>query len=151
MDQGVPHGPPSVGFVGSMNSTASQSNSSGWLGFSPCVPNSSEVLTRPVPKYCCQMRFANARAVVGDFLSVTHLANVMRSAFALSGSGWRKAGTPATTSSPGFRKLPRFKRCVVRGSSRDCTTKLVEPSGHCFHRASIASFAFLYSGTVVRQ
>src|SRR2546429_318736 len=32
-----------------MNSTASQSSNSGWLGFSPWVPNSSGVLTSPVP------------------------------------------------------------------------------------------------------
>ena len=36
------------------NSVASQSSSSGWLGASPCEPKSSDVLTRPVPKYDCQ-------------------------------------------------------------------------------------------------
>ena len=47
------------------SSTASQSSNSGWLGNSPCVPNSSLVRTRPVPKICSQNRFAITRAVSG--------------------------------------------------------------------------------------
>ena len=62
----------------SMNSTASQSSNSGWLGASACVPRSSEVATRPVPKYACQARLTNARAVVGDFRSTSQFANVRR-------------------------------------------------------------------------
>src|SRR6187200_605283 len=38
----------------SMNSTESQSRSSGCDGFSLCVPKSSLVETIPVPKYACQ-------------------------------------------------------------------------------------------------
>ena len=46
-----------------MNSTASQSSSSGWVGGSPRVPNSLGVGTSPVPKWCCHSRFAMTRAV----------------------------------------------------------------------------------------
>ena len=52
----------------SMNVVASQSSSSGWLGYSPCSPKFSDVLTRPVPKYLCQKRFhrhAGGERVVG--------------------------------------------------------------------------------------
>ena len=48
-----------------MNSTASQSSSSGWLGGSPCAPKSSTVFTRPVPKSICQSRLTATRAVSG--------------------------------------------------------------------------------------
>src|SRR2546423_537202 len=57
-----------------MNSIASQSSSSGWLGLSPCVPRSSVVLTRPRPKYCGQIRFTMTRATVGCSLSTNHFA-----------------------------------------------------------------------------
>ena len=49
-----------------MNSQASQSSNSGCDGVSLCVPRSSLMLTNPVPKYACQTRLTNARAVVGD-------------------------------------------------------------------------------------
>src|SRR5262249_34915053 len=95
-DQAGPDSP-----VGSMNSTASQSSISGWLGGSLWVPRSSLVLTRPVPKYACQTRFTNERAAVGDLRSTSHLAKVSRSAFASLGSACRNAGTPGDTGSPG--------------------------------------------------
>ena len=37
-----------------MKSLASQSSSSGWLGFSPSLPKSPGVSTRPRPKWCSQ-------------------------------------------------------------------------------------------------
>ena len=48
-----------------MNSAASQSSSSGWVGHSPCEPRSSSVFDSPVPKNCRQARLTNARAVSG--------------------------------------------------------------------------------------
>ena len=60
----------------SMNSTASQSSSSGCDGGSLCVPRSSLVPTRPVPKYACHMRLTNERAVVGELRSTSQRANV---------------------------------------------------------------------------
>src|SRR6266852_535558 len=63
---------------GCMNSQASQSSSSGWEGGSLCMPKSSGVLTMPCPKYVCQRRLTITRAVVGDFLSTSHLAKLRR-------------------------------------------------------------------------
>ena len=48
-----------------MNSEASQSSSSGWVGRSPWVPKSSLVKTMPRPKTSCQMRFTATREVSG--------------------------------------------------------------------------------------
>ena len=62
----------------SMNSTASQSSSSGCDGGSLCLPKFSVVLTRPVPKYPCHIRFTIARAVVGAWRSTSQRANVKR-------------------------------------------------------------------------
>jgi len=45
-----------------MNSTASQSSSSGWEGYSPCMPRSSTAADNPVPKNCFQSRLTNVRA-----------------------------------------------------------------------------------------
>src|SRR5258708_18945536 len=64
--------------VGSMNSQASQSSSSGCDGASLCMPKSSGVLTIPLPKYVCHNRLTSTRAVVGDFLSDNHRANANR-------------------------------------------------------------------------
>src|SRR5436190_20345194 len=77
--------------AGCMNSHASQSSSAACDGSSQRVPKSSGVLTRPVPKYTCQIRFTNARAVVGDFGSTSHLAKVSRAASELDGSGCKNA------------------------------------------------------------
>src|SRR5258708_1042844 len=52
-----------------MNSTASQSSTSGSDGFSLCMPRSSLVPTRPMPKYACQTRLTMARPVVGALRS----------------------------------------------------------------------------------
>src|SRR5437879_8483268 len=85
----------------SMNSTASQSSSSGCEGVSLCDPRSSLVLTRPVPKYVCQTRLTNERAVVGDLRSTSHWAKSSRVAGAPAGSGCRNAGTPGATGALG--------------------------------------------------
>ena len=56
---------PSACQVGCMNSAASQSSSSGWLGHSPCEPKSFSTLERPVPKNCCHSRLTKTLAVSG--------------------------------------------------------------------------------------
>ena len=43
------------------NSAASQSSSSGWLGFWPIAPKSSADFTRPSPKWCFQSRLTITR------------------------------------------------------------------------------------------
>ena len=115
------------------------------------MPNSSGEIVSPLPKYACQTRFTIARDVVGDFLSTSHRASVSRLASAPLGSACRNCGTPASTFAPGLRKLPRLRIAVSRGSSRFSAIRLVAPSGHCFHSASIFSFASANAGTVVRQ
>ncbi len=47
------------------SSAASQSSSSGWLGFCPIAPKSSVVLTIPSPKWCFQRRLTSTRASGG--------------------------------------------------------------------------------------
>ena len=85
----------------SMKVVASQSSSSGWLGYSPCSPKFSDVLTRPVPKYICQKRFTATRAVSGWSGSTSQRANPSRSFEYSSGIGGSTAGTPGSTRSPG--------------------------------------------------
>src|SRR5437762_3502360 len=72
-----------------MKSAASQSSSSGWLGSSPCEPKSSTVLTSPEPKYICQKRLTDTRAVKGFEGSTSHRAKPSRSLFTPSGRGGR--------------------------------------------------------------
>ena len=81
----------------SMNSTASQSSSSGWLGHSPCAPKSAGVATSPVPKNIFQNRFTATRAVSGLLRMVTHCARPSRLAGAASGIGGKAAGVPGLT------------------------------------------------------
>src|SRR5262249_5516998 len=135
----------------SMNSTASQSSSSGCEGGSLCVPRSSLVTTSPVPKYACQARLTSARAVVGDFSSTSHFANVNRVGGASGGSGCSTSGTPGVTDLSGLRKSPRLRMCVSRGDCRGRSTSCDEPSGCCFQSASTRSLAAFHSDTVVRQ
>src|SRR5438093_657640 len=60
------------------NSVASQSNSSGCDGGSPCDPKSSADFTIPVPKYICQNRFTVTRAISGYDGSTSHRAKPRR-------------------------------------------------------------------------
>ena len=62
----------------SMKSTASQSSSSGWVGYSPWAPKSAGVRTRPAPKSICQRRFTATRAVSGCSRMVIQLARPRR-------------------------------------------------------------------------
>ena len=73
----------------SMNSAASQSSSSGWVGLSPCVPKSSEVRTRPRPKNSCHMRLTATRAVSGLLRETIQRARPSRTRFA--GRGRQRA------------------------------------------------------------
>src|SRR5581483_12385256 len=83
-----------------MNSVASQSSSSGLLGGSPWDPKSSELLTKPVPKYICQYRLTVTRAVNGLAGLTSQRASVSRFAGASLGRGGSAEGTPAVTFSP---------------------------------------------------
>ena len=78
---------------GSMNSTASQSSSSGCVGRAPCEPKSSDVSTIPRPNNCSQKRFTATRAVSGSSWLTSHRARPSRLGSASSGSGGSIAGT----------------------------------------------------------
>src|SRR5216110_3374549 len=97
------------------------------------------------------MRLTMTRAVVGDFGSASHLANVSRELSAFLGSGCRKAGTPGVTAFVGFNQSPRRSKWVSRGCSRASRVREVAPSGYSFQRSSILALASLQSETVVRQ
>ena len=92
-----------------MNSVASQSSSSGWVGGSPCVPKSSLVSTRPRPKNCSQTRLTATRAVSG-------LSRRQASARGRAGSA---AGRRAAAAARPARRRRRARRgsrsCRVRG------------------------------------
>ena len=86
-----------------MNSTASQSSNSGWLGRSPCTPKSSVVFTSPMPKNICQERFTVTRAVSGCPGADNQRASPRRLVGASAGKEANPAGTAAATGAPGFR------------------------------------------------
>ena len=79
-----------------MNSVASQSSRSGCDGGSPRKPKLSEVVTKPVPKYSCQIRLTVTRAVSGFSGEPIQRAKVepARKGFLGSdgGQGHRRAG-----------------------------------------------------------
>ena len=62
----------------SMNSTASQSSSSGWLGGSPWMPKSSGVRTMLRPKSSAHQRLTVTRAVSGFSRATSQRASVSR-------------------------------------------------------------------------
>ena len=137
----------------SMNSTASQSSSSGCVGGSPCVPKSSLVSTRPLPKCCAQMRFIVTRAVSGLFGSTSQFARPRRLAGAPAGSGCSLAGTPGLTSSPRFLKLPRIMTCVGRGCGSSFITSVVAglTSAASFSSAAAAQDRGVDAGAAERR
>ena len=100
-----------------MNSLASQSSSSGWVGSSPNRPKSFGVRTIPRPKWCWKIRFAITRAVNGCDGSVSQRANARRrpdvvpsAVGAISGvPPPRIIGNPARTSAPFVFALPRTR------------------------------------------
>ena len=98
-----------------MNSTASQSSSSGCDGGSHCTPRSSLVATMPVPKYACQTRLTSDRAVVGESRLASHFANVNRDGLTAAESARsRNAGTPGVDGLPRLEKIAALQD--VRGS-----------------------------------
>ena len=88
----------------SVNSTASQSSSSGWVGASPVLPKLLGVRTIPSPKWSCQSRFTITRAVSGLSREAIHSASPrLRHVDFASGGGAGKAqsDSTATLSTPG--------------------------------------------------
>ena len=79
------------------SSVASQSSSSGCDGGSPWTPKFSAVLTRPVPKWCCQIRLTVTRAVSGFSGAASHRARPSRLRGTPEGNGGRHAGTPGSS------------------------------------------------------
>ena len=135
-----------------MNSTASQSSSSGCDGGSHWMPRSSLVATMPVPKYACQTRLTSDRAVVGDSRSTSQFANVSRSRLGAGGKRVQERGTP------GVDGLARLEEIAALQHVR--RPRLVALAEHQLRRAlrmlslqsaSIRSLASFHSGTVVRQ
>ncbi len=102
------------------NSTASQSSRAGWLGDSPWRPKSFGVVTRPAPKWCCQIRLAMTRPSKGWDSSVSQRANAARRPgtagdavpASASGPGPRAAGKPGSTRGPLRRNSPRTRTWV---------------------------------------
>ena len=97
-----------------MNSTASQSSSSGCVGQAPCAPKSSGVATIPWPNAEPQSRLTNTRAVSGLSRETTQRARssrvARRSPRARRPSPSRNAGTDGVTTSPeSSSQLPRGK------------------------------------------
>ena len=96
----------------SMNSTASQSSSSGWDGRSPWVPKSSLVSTRPRPKRASQRRFTVTRAVRGLSSLTSQRARPSRLRRLVVGQGAEHRGDRRVDPSPGLMKLPRLRKRV---------------------------------------
>ena len=108
--------------MGIMNSLASQSRSSGWLGFAPALPKSLAVDTMPCPNTCCQIRFTITRANSGFSRAVTHSAKRARRAapgvFELSfRSPANSSGAAGITSARSVSGLPRCITRVTPGST----------------------------------
>src|ERR1043166_8339848 len=61
-----------------ISSAASQSSSSGCVGFAPRNPKSPEVATSPRPKWCCQIQFTYTRAVSGELVLVSQSTSARR-------------------------------------------------------------------------
>ena len=116
MSQGLAGCPFTAGIEpASMNSAASQSSSSGWLGYSAWLPRFSLVFTRPVPKNRSHIRFTHTRAVSGLSRATIHFASDSRSAFVPSGNRGRNAGSAASTLSPRLSYSPRLSTKASRG------------------------------------
>ena len=135
----------------SMNCTANQSNSSGWLGSSPCVPKSELVLTKPVPKNCCQIRLTITREVRGVIVSNQPIGQIQAIVIPVLWFGRqtrRKAGTPRDTFSPGLSYCPRTITKLSLALGRSAITKV---EGISFFKASfffsISSFFLLMAAS----
>ncbi len=114
-----------------MNSTASQSSSSGCDGGSLCEPRSSLVLDQAGAEVRLPDAVDDATGPSsGASRSTSQRANVRR--FGRRIRRQRIAGTRARPARPacrGLRKSPRSSMCVIRGVSRPASTSCDEPSG----------------------
>ena len=142
-----------------MKSLASQSSSSGWLGFSPSLPKSPGVSTRPRPKWCSQKRLTSTRPVSGCVPSVRRLAKASRRpvegrlpsfsgiGFLFSATTLRSAGFTAAL---GWPWSPRKKRCVT-GTLPACSVSArMNGSSGLVARTSAAFLAMASSTALVR-
>ncbi len=94
-----------------MNSTASQSSSSGCVGLSPILPKLSSVATMPWPKWWLQMRLTITRAVSGFSGEPSHSASArLRPEVRPFAGGSSTVGLPyvITLTKPGFINEPRL-------------------------------------------
>src|ERR1044072_8141151 len=105
-----------------VNSVASQSSSSGCDGASPWDPKSSDVLTIPTPKYCCQNRFTVTRDNSGFAGSTSQFARPRRLDGYVVLVVIRADGIFGVTTSPGLSYCPRISKCVSRGGDISCIT-----------------------------
>ena len=99
----------------SRNSTASQSRSSPWTGYSLWTPKSSDVLTIPAPKECCHIRLTCTRAVSGCSGMTSQRASPRRLAGAPSGIGRQERRGRERDLLPGLRYSPRVEDRRVPG------------------------------------
>ena len=88
------------------------------------MPKFSAVLTRPVPKWCCQIRLTATRAVSGFSGEASHRARPSRLRAAPAGNGGRHEGTPGSTFLlvSGMSYRPRLSTNVSRGLARSSIT-----------------------------
>ena len=100
----------------SMNSLASQSSNSGCVGCSPSLPKSFVLGTMPRPKWYCQTRFTNTRAVSGLSFDAIQSASTVRRPLdlrtGLQRSGIFGLGQPQHRGEAGLHFLTRrVRRC----------------------------------------
>src|SRR5262249_247287 len=88
-------------FQAPLNSVASQSSSSGWLGGDPCTPKSSAVSTSPAPKNTRDDRLTARGAVRGGDGRTSQRASPSRVRGESPDDNDRTVGTPTSTASPG--------------------------------------------------
>ena len=84
----------------STNSAASQSSSSGCVGFLPVAPKLFGLPASGVPIVHCQTRFAMTRAVSGFFGSAIHSASAFRRPSIVAGIGGVARGAEHARASP---------------------------------------------------
>ena len=125
----------------SMKSAASQSSSSGWLGYSAWLPRFSLVLTRPVPKNRSHCLFTQTRDVSGWSRETIQFASASRSGFVSAGSGGRNEGTAGTTRSPRLSYSPRISTNDSRTVPSRITITLGSDSSNSLRLCAAASRA----------
>ena len=136
----------------SMNSTASQSSNSGFVGGSPCDPRSSRTLEIPVPKKSFHNRFTKTRAVSGFSRSTSQSARSRRFGRPpSSGICAKKLGACGSTISPESSiQFPRGSTRIVRGSMALVTSVSSAWSRIRFFSRSRSRMAFQWGLLAVR-